>query len=267
MVAMVAMPREQTQTRGQCTRTQRRRCWEQGLRLAQHMAALERRICFTNNSNRDNDLLSRLTPPPLTQSQLTRRRAAPGVWFPAAQRPANLCTRARSTAERRSRTSQHPPGDWSRRKVFNFNGRLRVRGVREERPLITSSELPHHLYRRETRGEVHKRPLITPPPTQLPHHLYRRRARGEVLPRLPHHLWRRTARGEVGFRTPFRRQTCTLPASPCSSVCLPRILFGSRRGVRLRAGACTPQRCARVFTAAAALLRARDWRVRGPRPR
>ena len=60
----------------------------------------------------------------------------------------------------------------------------------------------------------------------------------------------------------FSRQTCTLPASPCSSVCLPRILFGSRRGVRLRAGACTPQRCARVFTAAAALLRARDWRVR-----
>ena len=36
MVAMVAMPREQTQTRGQCTRTQRRRCGEQGLRLAQH---------------------------------------------------------------------------------------------------------------------------------------------------------------------------------------------------------------------------------------
>ena len=69
MVAMVAMPREQTQTRGQCTRTQRRRCWEQGLRLAQHMAALERRICFTNNSNRDNDLLSRLTPPLMTQSQ------------------------------------------------------------------------------------------------------------------------------------------------------------------------------------------------------
>ena len=68
-VAMVAMPREQTQTRGQCTRTQRRRCWEQGLRLAQHMAALERRICFTNNSNRDNDLLSRLTPPLMTQSQ------------------------------------------------------------------------------------------------------------------------------------------------------------------------------------------------------
>ena len=33
---MVAMPREQTQTRGQCTRTQRRRCGEQGLRLAQH---------------------------------------------------------------------------------------------------------------------------------------------------------------------------------------------------------------------------------------
>ena len=32
----MAMPREQTQNRGQCTRTQRRRCGEQGLRLAQH---------------------------------------------------------------------------------------------------------------------------------------------------------------------------------------------------------------------------------------
>ena len=176
------------------------------------------------------------------------------MWFPAAQRPANLCTRARSTAERRSRTSQHPPGDWSRRKVFNFNGRLRVRGVREERPLITSSELPHHLYRRETRGEVHKRPLITPPPTQLPHHLYRRRARGEVLPRLPHHLWRRKARELVRCLPPPAR------LSVCHAVSLVR-----HRGVRLRAGECAPQRCARVLTAAAALLRARDWRVRGRR--
>jgi len=96
-------------------------------------------------------------------------------------------------------------------------------------------QLPHHLYRRRARGEVSKRPQLTPPifPTtyteeglvgklgstspppiqkkaswgswgQLPHHLYRRRARGEVSkrpqltpPYLPHHLYRKRPRGEA----------------------------------------------------------------------
>ena len=135
-----------------------------------------------------------------------------------------------------------------------------MRGVREERPLITSSELPHHLYRRETRGEVHKRPLITPPPTQLPHHLYRRRARGEVLPRLPHHLWRRTARGEVGFRTPFRgkRVRCLPPParlSVChafSSVAVAVFAFAQVRARPSGAPVCLPPpppSCARVIGA------------------
>jgi len=153
-------------------------------------------------------------------------------------------------------------------------------------PLVTSPELPHHLYRKRPRGEVSKRPLITS--SELPHHLYRKRSRGEARvnfpttytrdglvgklvnvrnlhPYLPHHLYRRGARGEarVNFPTTYTRDglvgkffpdspttygeeqlvgklasvyafsppTCTLPTSPCSSVCLPRILFGSRVAV------------------------------------
>ena len=79
--------------------------------------------------------------------------------------------------------------------------------AREEagkRPLITSSELPHHLYRKRPRGEARVNFLTTyteerlvgklgstsSPPIQkevswgssgqLPHHLYKRRARGEA---------------------------------------------------------------------------------------
>ena len=73
-----------------------------------------------------------------------------------------------------------------------------------KRPLITSSELPHHLYRIRPRGEARVNFLTTyierglvgklgstsSPPIQkevswgssgqLPHHLYKRRARGEA---------------------------------------------------------------------------------------
>ena len=36
------------------------------------------------------------------------------------------------------------------------------RGEAIKRPLITSSDLPHHLYRKEPRGEAETRSLITP---------------------------------------------------------------------------------------------------------
>ena len=78
-----------------------------------------------------------------------------------------------------------------------------------KRPLITSSELPHHLYRIRPRGEARVNFLTTyierglvgklgstsSPPiqkrgswgssSQLPHHLYRKRPRGEARANFP----------------------------------------------------------------------------------
>ena len=138
------------------------------------------------------------------------------------------------------------------------------RGEAIKRPLITSSDLPHHLYRKEPRGEAETRSLITPLQPSFPITYTEDGLVGKFFPDSP------TTYGEeqlVGKLASVRLFSKNVYAAclPLSSVCLPRILFGSRRGVRLRAGACTPQRCARVFTAAAALLRARDWRVRGRR--
>ena len=110
--------------------------------------------------------------------------------------------------------------------------------IQKEASWGSSGQLPHHLYRRRARGEVSKRPQLTPP--YLPHHLYRKRPRGEAQVnclttytedglvgksvnvrnlhplsppppiqkeaswgtsgQLPHHLYRRRPRGEVGKR-------------------------------------------------------------------
>ena len=113
-------------------------------------------------------------------------------------------------------------------------------------PLVTSPELPHHLYRKRPRGEVSKRPLITS--SELPHHLYRKRSRGEARVNFPTTYTRDGLVGKFFPDSPttygeeqlvgklasvyaFSPPTCTLPTSPCSSVCLPRILFGSRVAV------------------------------------
>ena len=92
------------------------------------------------------------------------------------------------------------------------------RGEAIKRPLITSSELPHHLYRKETRGEAHTRSLITPLQPSFPITYTEDGLVGKFFPDSPTTYGEEQRVGKLASVRLFERVRC-LPPPARLSVC------------------------------------------------